>query len=112
MHVVKETRNETYRRLANLAGEIGVSKEEVFGLLEVPDKEGDDGGANVGNKVTDDVKLMVKVCCNIRGKRRKVLVVADVSLGESIDGRTCDSHGAIQRKACFPRLGRAADLCV
>ncbi len=66
MHVVKETRNETYRRLAKLAGEVGVNEKEVYGLLEVPDREGEGGSANVGNKVTDDVKLMVKVCCAIQ----------------------------------------------
>lgn len=57
---MKETRNETYRRLAKIAGEVGVDEGEVYGLLEVPDREVD-GSANVGNKVTDDVKLMVKV---------------------------------------------------
>jgi len=66
VHVVKETRNETYRRLAKLAGEVGVNEKEVYGLLEVPDREGEGGSANVGNKVTDDVKLMVKVCCAIQ----------------------------------------------
>ena len=60
MYVVKETRNETYRRLAKIAGEVGVDEGKTYGLLEVPDRE-IDGSANVGNKVTDDVKLMVKV---------------------------------------------------
>ena len=60
VYVVKETRNETYRRLAKIAGAVGVNEGEVYGLLEVGDKEVD-GGANTGNKVTDDVKLMVKV---------------------------------------------------
>ena len=95
MHVVKEARNETYRRLAKLAGEVGVNEKEVYGLLEVPVKEGEDGGANVGNKVTDDIKLMVKVCCTIRDGRSMVLVTANIFLGESIDRRTCHSHGAV-----------------
>ncbi|KAL8707438.1 MAG: hypothetical protein Q9220_007526 [cf. Caloplaca sp. 1 TL-2023] len=62
--VVKETRNETYRRLAKLAGGVvGVEREEeVYGLLEISDKPGEDGGLNSGNGVTDDVKVMVKVC--------------------------------------------------
>ena len=60
VYVVKETRNETYRRLAKIAGEVGVDEGETYGLLEVPDKEVD-GSANVGNKVTDDVKFLVKV---------------------------------------------------
>ncbi|KAL8785469.1 MAG: hypothetical protein Q9195_008612 [Heterodermia aff. obscurata] len=60
VYVVNETRNQTYRRLAKVAGQVGLDEAEVYGLLEIPDKEVD-GGANVGNKVTDDVKLMVKV---------------------------------------------------
>lgn len=59
--VVKETRNETYRRLARLAGEVGVDEKEVYGLLEVGEKPGEDGGLNGGNGVTDDVKVLVKV---------------------------------------------------
>ncbi|KAL8663880.1 MAG: hypothetical protein Q9168_008016 [Polycauliona sp. 1 TL-2023] len=59
--VVKETRNETYKRLAKLAGEVGVAEKDVYGLLEIADKPGEDGGLNTGNGVTDDVKVMVKV---------------------------------------------------
>ncbi|KAL8932405.1 MAG: hypothetical protein Q9216_006854 [Gyalolechia sp. 2 TL-2023] len=61
VNVVKETRNETYRRLAKLAGEIGVEEGKMYELLEVGDKPGEDGGLNVGNGVTDDLKVMVKV---------------------------------------------------
>ncbi|KAL9121016.1 MAG: hypothetical protein Q9187_002430 [Circinaria calcarea] len=60
VNVVKESRNETYKRLAALAGEIGVDKGKVMELLEVGDKPGEDGGLNVGNRVTNDIKLMVK----------------------------------------------------
>ncbi|KAI4241746.1 MAG: hypothetical protein L6R40_004423 [Gallowayella cf. fulva] len=64
VNVVNETRNQTYRRLAKLAGTVeGVEEERVYGLLEVGDQPGEDGGLNVGNGVTDDVKLMVKVRC-------------------------------------------------
>ncbi|KAL8700450.1 MAG: hypothetical protein Q9224_000957 [Gallowayella concinna] len=62
VNVVKEARNETYKRLAKLAGEIeGVNQDEVYGLLEIGDEPGEDGGLNVGNKVTDDLKFLVKV---------------------------------------------------
>ncbi len=61
MNVVKETRNETYKRLAKLAGEVGVEERKVYGLLEISDKPGEGGGLNVANGVTDDVKVMVKV---------------------------------------------------
>ena len=61
VNVVHEERNQTYARLAKLAAEGGVSDEEVMRLLTIPDKATDDGALNVGNMVTDDVKLMVKV---------------------------------------------------
>ena len=61
VNVVNETRNQTYRRLARLAGGVGVDEGEVFALLEVGDRAGEDGGLNLGNAVTDDVKVMVKV---------------------------------------------------
>lgn len=59
--VVNETRNSTYKRLAKLAGSVGVGEAEVFRLLEISDKPGKDGALNVGNGVTDDMKVMVKV---------------------------------------------------
>lgn len=59
--VVGETRNQTYERLVQVAGEVGVDAGRVRGLLVVGDRPGEDGGLNVGNGVTDDVKLMVKV---------------------------------------------------
>ena len=61
VYVVKEGRNETYKRLAKLAGGIGVDESQIFSLLEIPDKPASDGSLNVGNQVTNDVKLMVKV---------------------------------------------------
>jgi len=61
VNVVNETRNETYKRLAKLAGEVeGVDEKKVLGLLTVSDKPGEDGGLNIGNGVTNDVKQMVK----------------------------------------------------
>jgi hypothetical protein len=62
VNVVNEGRNETYRRLAKLAREsVGVEEESVYGLLAVPDKPAEDGGLNVGNGVTDDLKVLVKM---------------------------------------------------
>ena len=61
VHVINETRNATYRRLAKLAAaSAGVNEDEVYGLLAVPDKPAADGSLNVGNQVTNDVKLLVK----------------------------------------------------
>jgi len=61
--VVNETRNQTYRRLAKLAGEsVGLDEEVVYGLLEIPEQAAAEGGdLNVGNGVTDDVKVLVKM---------------------------------------------------
>ena len=61
VNVVSEGRNETYKRLARLAGSVeGVDESKILKLLEVSDKPGKDGALNVGNEVTNDVKLMVK----------------------------------------------------
>lgn len=69
VNVVHETRNETYNRLAKLAGSVGVDESKVFGLLEIADKPGEDGSLNTGNQVTDDVKLMVKVRKSVMAER-------------------------------------------
>ena len=61
VNVVHEARNDTYKRLAKLAGSVGLDESKVFELLEISDKPGEGGSLNTGNKVTDDVKLMVKV---------------------------------------------------
>jgi protein-disulfide isomerase len=58
--VVNETRNATYKRLAKIAGSVGVDEKKVYELLEIQDKPGEDGSLNLGNGVTDDVKVQVK----------------------------------------------------
>jgi len=60
VNVVNETRNATYKRLAKIAGAAGVDEGKLYSLLEVGDKPGKDGAMNVGNGVTDDIKVMVK----------------------------------------------------
>lgn len=61
VNVVHEERNETYKRLAKLAGSVdGVDESKILKLLTVSDKPGEDGALNVGNEVTNDVKLMVR----------------------------------------------------
>jgi hypothetical protein len=61
VNVVNESRNQTYKRLAQLAGQIdGVDEGTIFGLLKISDKPAEDGSLNTGNGVTNDVKLMVK----------------------------------------------------
>lgn len=62
VNVVNETRNQTYRKLARLAKEsVGLDEETVYKQLEIPEKPAEDGGLNVGNKVTDDLKVLVKM---------------------------------------------------
>ena len=58
--VVNETRNQTYRRLAKLAASVGVDEAAVYDRLVIPDKAADDGSLNVGNKVSTDLKVLVK----------------------------------------------------
>lgn len=60
-NVVNESRNQTYRRLAKIAGSAGLNENEVYSLLEISDKVTDDGALNVGNKVTDDLKVVTKM---------------------------------------------------
>ncbi|KAK3335975.1 thioredoxin-like protein [Cercophora scortea] len=60
--VVGETRNETYKRLAALAAEsVGVDADEVYKLLAIPVTAAEDGSLNVGNAVTNDLKVVVKM---------------------------------------------------
>ena len=61
VNVVHEARNDTYRRLAKVAKSVGLDEGQVYGMLEISDKPGEDGGLNTGNQVTDDIKMMVKV---------------------------------------------------
>ncbi|KAI1425086.1 thioredoxin-like protein [Xylaria sp. FL1777] len=60
VNVVNETRNQTYRRLAQLAASVGVDEAAVYDRLAIPDKPAADGSLNVGNKVTTDLKVLVK----------------------------------------------------
>lgn len=60
VNVVNETRNNTYKRLAKIAGSVGVDEGDVYKLLEISDKPGQDGSLNSGNGVTNDVKVQVK----------------------------------------------------
>ena len=66
VNVVNEKRNDTYSRLAKIAGSVGVDEGQFLDLVRVSDKAGPDGSLNSGNKVTDDVKLMVKVLYSCR----------------------------------------------
>lgn len=61
VNVVNESRNSTYKRLAKIAGDVGVDEGRVFDLLKISDTPGEDGSLNSGNGVTDAVKVLVKM---------------------------------------------------
>lgn len=62
VNVVNETRNATYKRLAKLGAEsAGVSADEMYKLLAISDNAADDGSLNIGNAVTNDLKVVIKM---------------------------------------------------
>ena len=61
VNVVNETRNQTYQKLAKLGASVGVDEKALYDLLEISDKPGEDGSLNTGNKVTNDLKVLVKI---------------------------------------------------
>ncbi|KAL4780044.1 hypothetical protein BJX76DRAFT_339222 [Aspergillus varians] len=60
VNVVNETRNQTYERLAKIGESVGINKHEILQLLIVAEKPDEGGQMNTGNKVTNDIKLMVR----------------------------------------------------
>ncbi|KAL2373840.1 hypothetical protein BDBG_00973 [Blastomyces gilchristii SLH14081] len=60
VNVVNEKRNDTYMRLAKIGAEVGVDEGAMLQLLTVSDQPDKDGGLNIGNGVTNDLKVMVK----------------------------------------------------
>jgi protein-disulfide isomerase len=61
VNIVNEVRNDSYKRLAKLAAEVGVDEGKVYGLLKIGTKEESGGHLNSGNGVTNDVKTTVKM---------------------------------------------------
>ncbi len=61
MNVVNETRNQSYQRLAKIGANAGIDEQKMFELLKIPDKAIDDGSLNIGNGVTNDLKVLVKM---------------------------------------------------
>ncbi|KAL6813377.1 thioredoxin-like protein [Trichoderma sp. SZMC 28013] len=87
--VVNETRNQTYRRLAKVAAKVGVSEDEVYKLLAIPEKGGDDGALNVGNGVTNDLKVVTKMN-RLVGVHVTPTVVFDGVVQDTSSGWTVD----------------------
>ncbi|KAG9231855.1 hypothetical protein BJ875DRAFT_536322 [Amylocarpus encephaloides] len=61
INVVGESRNQTYARLAKLGASVGLEEEEMLKLLWINDKPAEDGSLNIGNAVTNDLKVLVKM---------------------------------------------------
>ncbi|KAI6782269.1 uncharacterized protein J7T54_008355 [Emericellopsis cladophorae] len=61
VNIVNETRNATYRRLADLAGTVGIDQDKFYKMLVISDKPGEDGALNIGNQVTNDMKVVTKM---------------------------------------------------
>ncbi|PTB40756.1 hypothetical protein M441DRAFT_411564 [Trichoderma asperellum CBS 433.97] len=87
--VVGETRNQTYRRLAKVAAKVGVSEDEVYKLLAIPEKAGEDGSLNNGNAVTNDLKVVTKMN-RLVGVHVTPTVVLDGVVQDTSSGWTLD----------------------
>lgn len=61
INVVNETRNDTYKRLAKIAAAVGVDEAKVYELLVIPEKAESPDALNVGNGVTNDLKVVTKM---------------------------------------------------
>ncbi|KAE9368497.1 hypothetical protein N431DRAFT_347980 [Stipitochalara longipes BDJ] len=61
VNVVNETRNQTYQRLSKIGAKVGISEQKMFDLLKISDKPAEDGSLNTGNKVTNELKVLVKM---------------------------------------------------
>ena len=73
VNVVNEKRNDTYVRLAKIGGSAGIDEAKMRDLLTISDKPGEGGSLNTGNKVTDDMKVMVKVSISPRGVTSQIV---------------------------------------
>lgn len=89
--VVNETRNQTYRRLAKLAKEsVGLDEEEVYRMLAIPDAPAEDGSLNVGNRVTDDLKVLVRMARGVGVHVSPTVYLDGVEVGEISSGWSGD----------------------
>jgi hypothetical protein len=61
VNVVNETRNQTYQRLAKIGSKVGINETEMYNLLHIDDNPASDGSLNIGNGVTNELKLLVKM---------------------------------------------------
>jgi len=91
VNVVNEGRNATYRRLAKLAAQsAGVSEDDVYALLVIPEKPGEDGSLNSGNQVTNDLKVVIKMARLVGVHVSPTVIFDGVVANEISSGWTAD----------------------
>ena len=61
VNVVSEGRNQTYSRLAKIAAKVGIDEKKFLDLLVIDNKPAADGSLNIGNAVSNDLKVLVKM---------------------------------------------------
>jgi len=61
VNIVNETRNKSYERLSKIGAQVGIDEKELLKLLWIDDKPAKDGSLNIGNGVTNDLKVLVKM---------------------------------------------------
>ena len=103
VNVVNESRNETYKRLAKLAGNVGIDESKILDELTISDKPGEDGSLNTGNKVTNDLKQLVKVRASVAFPRSPD---NDLHPVQSACRCTCHTHSPVQCKFILVVTGR------
>ena len=81
--LVNETRNATYARLAKIGAAVGVDESAMLKVLTIPEKASDDGSLNVGNGVTTDMKVLVKMA-RLVGVHVSPTVIVDGVVDNSI----------------------------
>lgn len=98
VHVVKEGRNDTYKRLAKLAAGVGLDEQQIYKKLEVADKPAADGSSNTGNATTNDLKLLIKAA-RLVGIHVSPTVVFDVGTFDFSFFRSINMIRALSRTA-------------
>ena len=93
--------------MAKIAGGVGVDEHKILDLLTVPERAGENGQLNIGNHVTNDIKLMVKVSTREHSFGRWIISPNVITLGTSCCRGTCVSYGVFQCMA--PQSNRSTE---
>ena len=100
VNVVNEIRNKTYERLSKIAGSVGIDEKEFLKLLWIDDKPAKDGSLNIGNGVTNDLKVLIKMN-RMQGVHVTPTVVFDGVVENSISsGFTAEQWEGVVGEEC------------